>query len=80
MRPVVLSSSAKRRARTSSDTGICSRAGVSIAFPSPPVVASSETFACSTVPAASPRARSGAAASADASRLAPGSSGIERRA
>ena len=69
LRPVVLSSSAKRRARTSSDTAICSRAGVSIAFPSPPVVASSEMFA-RTVPAASPRARSGAAASADASRLA----------
>ena len=79
LRPVVLSSSAKRRARTSSDTAICSRAGVSIAFPSPPVVASSEMFA-RTVPAASPRARSGAAASADASRLAPGASVIERRA
>ena len=79
LRPVVLSSSAKRRARTSSDTAICSRAGVSIAFPSPPVVANPEMFA-RTVPAASPRARSGAAASADASRLAPGASVIERRA
>ena len=78
MRPVVLSSSAKRRARTSSDTGTCSRAGMSNA--SPPVVGTSEMMFVRALPDASRPRSKGAAASADASRIASGASDIERRA